>query len=154
MRTKIKLTAVAALMLASAIRTPASAATIDPTWGWGGTPFTITDVPPYYMQPTDVVLFYPDGTNPAWGVPVNDAVISSEGGTVTGTVPLSLMNGSYWVTVRPSATGSPDFNDVAFQVADENPNVVPLPGALPLFATGLGALGLLGWRRKRKAASA
>ena len=28
--------------------------------------------------------------------------------------------------------------------------VIPLPGALPLFATGLGALGLLGWRRKRK----
>jgi hypothetical protein len=27
----------------------------------------------------------------------------------------------------------------------------PLPAALPLFATGLGALGLLGWRRKRKA---
>ena len=26
----------------------------------------------------------------------------------------------------------------------------PLPTALPLFATGLGALGLLGWRRKRK----
>ena len=30
-------------------------------------------------------------------------------------------------------------------------NAVPLPAALPLFATGLGALGLLGWRRKRKA---
>src|SRR5262245_33913269 len=27
----------------------------------------------------------------------------------------------------------------------------PLPDALPLFATGLGALGLLGWRRKRHA---
>jgi hypothetical protein len=27
----------------------------------------------------------------------------------------------------------------------------PLPAALPLFATGLGVLGLLGWRRKRKA---
>jgi hypothetical protein len=27
---------------------------------------------------------------------------------------------------------------------------VPLPAALPLFATGLGALSLLGWRRKRK----
>ena len=26
----------------------------------------------------------------------------------------------------------------------------PLPAALPLFATGLGALGLLAWRRKRK----
>jgi hypothetical protein len=32
--------------------------------------------------------------------------------------------------------------------------VTPLPAALPLFATGLGALGLLGWRRKRKQAVA
>jgi hypothetical protein len=30
----------------------------------------------------------------------------------------------------------------------------PLPAALPLFATGLGALGLFGWRRKRKNAAA
>jgi hypothetical protein len=29
-------------------------------------------------------------------------------------------------------------------------NAVPLPATLPLFATGLGALGLLAWRRKRK----
>jgi hypothetical protein len=29
--------------------------------------------------------------------------------------------------------------------------VIPLPAALPLFATGIGGLGLLGWRRKRKA---
>ena len=29
----------------------------------------------------------------------------------------------------------------------------PLPATLPLFATGLGAMGLLGWRRKRKATS-
>jgi len=29
---------------------------------------------------------------------------------------------------------------------------VPLPAALPLFATGLGVLGLIGWRRKKKAA--
>ena len=28
--------------------------------------------------------------------------------------------------------------------------VTPLPAALPLFATGIGAMGLLGWRRKRK----
>jgi hypothetical protein len=26
-----------------------------------------------------------------------------------------------------------------------------VPGSLALFATGLGAMGLLGWRRKRKA---
>ena len=27
--------------------------------------------------------------------------------------------------------------------------LTPLPTALPLFATGLGALGLLGWRRRK-----
>ena len=32
-------------------------------------------------------------------------------------------------------------------------SVVPLPASLPLFATGLGALGLIGWRRKKKAAA-
>jgi hypothetical protein len=33
-------------------------------------------------------------------------------------------------------------------------SATPLPAALPLFATGLGGLGLLGWRRKRKSAAA
>ena len=33
------------------------------------------------------------------------------------------------------------------------PPSVPLPAALPLFASGLGALGLLGWRRKKKIGS-
>jgi hypothetical protein len=37
------------------------------------------------------------------------------------------------------------FNDVTTS------NETPLPAALPLFATGIGGLGLLGWRRKRKA---
>ena len=31
---------------------------------------------------------------------------------------------------------------------------VPLPAALPLFGTGLGILGFLGWRRRRKMAQA
>ena len=39
-----------------------------------------------------------------------------------------------------------------FQIATEEiVSTTPLPAALPLFATGLGGLGLLGWRRKRKA---
>jgi hypothetical protein len=33
-------------------------------------------------------------------------------------------------------------------------SATPLPAALPLYATGLGALVLLRWRRKRKAAAA
>ena len=36
----------------------------------------------------------------------------------------------------------------------EPQSTVPLPAALPLFATGLGALGLIGWWRKRKAQAA
>jgi hypothetical protein len=32
-------------------------------------------------------------------------------------------------------------------------DTTPLPATLPLFASGLGALALLGWRRKRKAAA-
>ena len=31
--------------------------------------------------------------------------------------------------------------------------VTPVPAALPLLASGLGALGLFGWRRKRKSAA-
>jgi hypothetical protein len=34
-----------------------------------------------------------------------------------------------------------------------SPTTTPLPAALPLFVTGVGALGLLGWRGKRKAAA-
>ena len=41
-----------------------------------------------------------------------------------------------------------------FDISDVTYNETPLPAALPLFATGLGALGLLGWRRKRKALAA
>ena len=33
---------------------------------------------------------------------------------------------------------------------DAVPEATPLPAALPLFAGGLGVMGLLGWRRKRK----
>lgn len=33
-----------------------------------------------------------------------------------------------------------------------SPPAVPVPGALPLFATGLGVMGMLGWRRKRTTA--
>jgi hypothetical protein len=35
----------------------------------------------------------------------------------------------------------------------DNVGATPLPTGIPLFATGLGLLGLLGWRRKRKNAA-
>ena len=49
---------------------------------------------------------------------------------------------------------NPDTSDTVstFTVTTTNLGgaATPLPAALPLFASGLGALGLLGWRRKRK----
>ncbi len=33
-------------------------------------------------------------------------------------------------------------------------SATPLPAALPLFASGIGAMGFIGWRRKRKASAA
>jgi hypothetical protein len=40
-----------------------------------------------------------------------------------------------------------------FDVTEISAANTPLPATLPLFATGLGALGVLGWRRKRKLAA-
>jgi hypothetical protein len=55
--------------------------------------------------------------------------------------------------LRAVIAGPPilDRSVVASRASFEPVSQVPLPAALPLFATGLGALGLLGWRRKRKA---
>jgi hypothetical protein len=44
-------------------------------------------------------------------------------------------------------------SDPQYQVLFTPVSATPIPAALPLFATGLGALGLVGWRRKRPARS-
>jgi hypothetical protein len=64
-----------------------------------------------------------------------------------------------WTTNSCPTTGGGNGNGAWIEVTQfqwgvgRNPigAVTPLPAALPLFATGLGTLGLLGWRRKRKA---
>jgi hypothetical protein len=48
---------------------------------------------------------------------------------------------------NPSTLATIDYDNLDFTVSQ-----TPLPAALPLFATGLGALSLLGWCRKRKIA--
>jgi hypothetical protein len=68
-------------------------------------------------------------------------------------------SGASAFNVGPFATGSGKtftlsaMGDTTFS-ATTGVSAVPLPAALPLFASGLGALGLLGWRRKRKALAA
>jgi hypothetical protein len=41
--------------------------------------------------------------------------------------------------------------DISPDIGNAPLSSTPLPAALPLFATGIGGLGLLGWRRKRNA---
>lgn len=54
-------------------------------------------------------------------------------------------NGDYFYSAGGTSGGSVSVTPVS---------TTPLPAALPLFATGLGAMGLFGWRRKRKASDA
>jgi hypothetical protein len=80
-------------------------------------------------------------------------------GTVNGTtIPLYVE-----VIFDVTATGSDTLMFSSFDVPSAlalddvtvtSVSATPLPAALPLFASGLGALGLFGWRRKRKNASA
>lgn len=44
-----------------------------------------------------------------------------------------------------------DYDDMIVKVTFAN--ATPVPGALPLFASGLGAMGVFGWRKKRKLAA-
>ncbi len=46
-----------------------------------------------------------------------------------------------------------DYNDDSFVFTNVSSSTTPLPAALPLFASGAGVLGFLGWRRKRKQAA-
>ena len=67
---------------------------------------------------------------------------------VNGLLITSLYDANFTFGQVALYSGGPESFD------DFSVSAVPLPAALPLFATGLGALGLLGWRRKRKAAFA
>jgi hypothetical protein len=51
----------------------------------------------------------------------------------------------------PGVFGLSVQNDLANVSFSSTTSAVPLPGALPLFASGLGALGFVGWRKRKKA---
>jgi hypothetical protein len=80
------------------------------------------------------------------------ATLSGSFVSATDLIPLIPPQGATFVP-----EGIPFFfsntNITASAVSDVDSSVVPLPAALPLFASGLVGLGLLGWRRKRKAAA-
>ena len=106
----------------------------------GGFPLTL--LPPNSFQKNDNLLFYPslpifDQHGISFlldGADVNEACYSTTFCSVNYYDPNAPLN-----YIHP-ATGTL--------------TPTPLPAALPLFATGLAVTGLLGWRKKRKAAAA
>ena len=94
------------------------------------------------------------GNNTSWTLPTNPVQsFGNNGGNniwgnaLGGPVP-GISTSADWIWSLPDNGG---YADLSTEIISSN---TPLPAALPLFASGLGALGLLGWRRKRKAQAA
>jgi hypothetical protein len=105
---------------------------------------------------------FSDSVNPDWGLGLAfQGYLTNGGGTVDVraygiSIGLCAANysgsgGAACATSGRGGSGDPSGYVTASAVV---PSAVPLPAALPLFATGLGALGLLGWHRKRKKTAA
>jgi hypothetical protein len=74
------------------------------------------------------------------------------GGTIT--IDLTAENGTTWANALSVLTPNSNGWEAADNMASSPQDLgyaTPLPGALPLFGSALGGLGLFGWRRKRKA---
>jgi hypothetical protein len=92
------------------------------------------------------------GTNHAGSFNVETSAVNSgiitihltaENGTMwPNALAVLTPNSNGWEAVDNMAAAPGTFQDLGF--------ATPLPAALPLFATGIGAMGLIGWRRKRK----
>jgi len=114
--------------------------------------------------------------------PSGNLLFYGQGGSFTSNDEVNLISGDLYVVnmfadlqsivrgpgratgeamIDPVFTIDPNFAEAglfSLEFSDGIANVsagsaTPLPAALPLFATGLGGLGLLGWRRKKRAAA-
>ncbi len=70
-------------------------------------------------------------------------------GNYVATIVADLFGTNYTMVINFSTDGGSNIDILSAMVT-----AVPLPAALPLMATALGGLGLIGWRRKRKVACA
>jgi hypothetical protein len=117
------------------ISTPVSTPSYNASVNW-----SLTSGNTYWLLETS-------GTNSkfvAFGLPLpsNADIAITFSGTFDSTIAGAIANNGGFQSNEWWAA----FNDIT-----TSSSAVPLPAALPLFATGLAGLGLLFWRRKRKA---
>jgi hypothetical protein len=105
---------------------------------------------------TNGTLFSP--TTNTGNLSVETNPITGSGNVLGESFSLNLSSVSFNASENPFDALAADGFVVAslneFQAAFLVSTPTPLPAALPLFATGIGGLGLLGWSRKRKARAA
>jgi hypothetical protein len=97
----------------------------------------------------------------ATGNLLSTTTFTSTGGSVTkfASIPVDLSapyvtTEIYTIVMQGGTYSEADASiDLSTSLLSGDTSATPIPGALPLFASGLGALGLFGWRRKRKNAA-
>jgi hypothetical protein len=110
-------------------------------------------------SPAGWQLRFQDSSGVSWftappPLPLGAGATIQQGNSLSGfeltdsTLLTSLEFMSYYYSTYPGLAGLQEYVGTANLTA--NLASTPLPAAFPLFATGLGGLGLLGWRRKRK----
>jgi hypothetical protein len=138
---------------------------LDVTSAVGGThTLTITGTQTGISSPGPLSTTTTDTYNGLIGSPgpvtfeqiVNGATLNSTMlGPAAGTLTAIFNNSTGTITSDQqiiTATFTAASQDLEATMEFTATSVVPLPAALPLFATGLAGLGLLGWRRKKAAA--
>jgi hypothetical protein len=99
-----------------------------------------------------------DGAGTQLVIPFTLSINYQDTLTILGKTFSFMDSGSLWqvavngLTIGPNPGGSM-YGTLTAQVTDPPVGAAPLPAALPLFVSGLAAMGLIGWRRKRKNAS-
>ena len=89
-----------------------------------------------------------DTSNSAFATYALGAIGPTSGPSLRNLATFATGSGTFYL----SSMGDSTFCAASDGVSCATVGAVPLPAALPLFATGLAALGLLGWRRKKTAA--
>lgn len=117
-------------------------------------------VPQYYSNVYSIAeTMTIGGTSHQIQIPFNLNISYSDTLTVVGGTTFSFLDaGTLWQVVVNGLTLGPNpggtmIGALTAQVTDPAVSQAPLPAALPLFASGLGAMGLFGWYRKRKNAT-